>query len=156
MFETLPLEVPEGVARLVASAPADWIEILRGARRRGEDVSGATAGFGFLTDVPLGVSPITLYDGLESPAQLTERAAAFLEAAGRAFWGEPSDDPDVVDIWACIAAELVNPHVFHTLVTGLRSNQADVWARLGGPSPSPPLESVVSSQTRRGTQRREW
>ena len=45
--------------------------------------SGATAGFGFLTDVPLGISPITLYDGLESPAQLTERAAAFLEAVGR-------------------------------------------------------------------------
>lgn len=131
MFETLPLEVPEGVARLVASAPADWIESLRGARRRGEDVSGATAGFGFLTDVPLGVSPITLYDGLESPAQLTERAAALLEAVGRAFNGEPSENPDVVDIWACIAAELVDSHVFHALATGLRSNQSDLWARLG-------------------------
>lgn len=131
MFETLPLEVPESVARVVAGAPADWIHVLREARERGEELDTGTFSFGFLTDVPLEITALTLYGDFESLDRYDERADRFLDAVRRAFREEPTDDPEVVDVWACIAAELLSWNVFVTLTKRLRSDQADLYARLG-------------------------
>jgi len=131
MFETLPLPVPESVARAVADAPADWIQALREARERGEAVDTGNFRFGFLTDVPLEISALTLYGDLESLDRYEERAGRLLDAVRRAFREDPTDDPEVVDVWACVAAELLSWNVFVTLTKSLRPDQADLYARLG-------------------------
>jgi hypothetical protein len=131
MFETLPLRVPESVARAVAAAPAEWIRALRDARGRGETVETGGCRFGFLSDVRSEISALTLYDDLESVDQYRERADRFVDVVTRAFRDVPTNDPDAVDVWACIGAELLTPHLFARLVERVRPDQADLYALLG-------------------------
>jgi hypothetical protein len=131
MFETLPLQVPESVARAVAGAPVEWIQALRDARGRGEKVETGGCRFGFLSDVRREISALTLYDDLESVDQYRERADRFVDVVRCAFRDEPTNDPDAVDVWACIGAELLTPHLFAGLVERVRPDQADLYARLG-------------------------
>lgn len=138
MFETLPLHVPEAVARAVAAAPAEWVRALRDARARGEDLRTGGLRFGFLTDVPYEISALTLYGDLGSLDRYEVRAARLLDAARQAFEDGPADDPDAVDVWACLAAELLNPNVFQALARGVAADQADLYTRLGRTLAEPP------------------
>lgn len=131
MFETMPLGVPEAVARAVAGAPADWIQVLREARERGEELETGGFRFGFLTDVRPEISALTLYGDFESLDRYDERADRFFDAVRRAFRDQPTDDPEVIDVWACIAAELLNWNLFVALTRSVRPDQADLYARLG-------------------------
>lgn len=131
MFETMPLGVPEAVARAVAAAPTDWIDILKDARARGEEVETGGFRFGFLTDVRMEVAAITLYDDLDLLDKYEQRVDAFIDTVRRAFREQPTDDPEVIDVWACIAAEILNWNVFATLARKPRPGQEELFARLG-------------------------
>ncbi|WP_183100266.1 hypothetical protein [Nocardioides pelophilus] len=131
MFETLPLHVSETVARAVADEPANWIEVLREASERGEGLETGGFRFGFLSDVRLEISALTLYGDLESLDRYETRAEQFLDAVRRAFRDQPTDDPEVIDVWACIAAELLNWNLFVALTESVRPDHADLYVRLG-------------------------
>ncbi|KAA1419175.1 hypothetical protein F0U44_12040 [Nocardioides humilatus] len=129
MFETVPLEVSEDVAIAVSHSPDDWVQILRDARRRGVDVVNRGCEFGFLSDVPTLVSAMTFYESRDAFLADSNRKAV-LAAADRAFVEDPLEDPDAVDLWACVASEVLRPTVFG-LSAGLNADEVRVIARLG-------------------------
>ena len=131
MFEPMPLRVPESLARAIATAPATWIDILRtsGASRDAVETGGFR--FGFLTDVRLKVFALTLYGGAEALNNYEKRADELLDAVRRAFRDEPTKDPEVVDVWACVAAEVLNWNLFVALTKRVQPDDEDLYARMG-------------------------
>ena len=130
MFETVPMRVPEDVARAVAAEPGRWIDVLREALKEGAEIDTGGFRFGFLTDVPVTVSVLTMYDDLELLDRYPERAAQLRERVRQAFAERPTDDPEVVDVWACVATEILNWNVFHALVHHPDPADADLFNRL--------------------------
>ena len=150
MFETVPLRVPEPVARAVAAGPVDWLEALRDAIRSGEEIDTDGGRFGFLTDVPPVVSVVTMYGDLDLLDRYPERAAGFLASVRRAYDEEPIDDPDVVDVWACVAAELLHPNLLSALAAALRPEDSELYARLARTvaEPAATLCRLLASEAR--------
>ncbi len=130
MFETVPLVVPDAVASAVAAAPADWLPQLRDAIRAGEKIETGGCRFGFLTDVPAVASAFTMYGDLELLDRYPQRAEAYLATIRRALAEQPTEDPEVVDVWACAAAELLNPNLLNALADALRPADAELYGRL--------------------------
>lgn len=79
MFETVPMRVPEDVARAIAAEPGRWIDVLGEALKDGAEIDTGGFRFGFLTDVPVTVSVLTIYDDLELLDRYPERAARLRE-----------------------------------------------------------------------------
>lgn len=130
MFETVPLSVPEAVAQAVASEPGGWIGVLRDARTAGVEISTGDHRFGFLTDVAPDISALAVYDELRVLTDYPARGRALIRAA-REELESPVIAPDEVDMWACIATEILHPNVFTALVQDARPDDADLFARLG-------------------------
>ena len=150
MFETVPLRVPEGVARAVAADPADWLQPVRAAIREGERIETDGCRFGFLTDVPRVASVFTVYDDLDLLDRYPERAENLFACVREALGGGPSKDPDAVDVWACIAAELLHPNVLSALADRLRPEDAELYARLAQAlaEPAATLARLLASEAR--------
>lgn len=128
MFESTPLRVPHPVAAAVAGDPASWLTALRDARTEGEPAATGGCRFGFLSDVPLEVVAITLYDLSDGFDDHSRGADGLQAAARRAFAAPPGDDE--VDVWACIGAEILRPSVFLSLVDGSTAVDGALFARL--------------------------
>ncbi|MDZ5622011.1 hypothetical protein [Nocardioides bizhenqiangii] len=150
MFETVPLRVPEGVACAVAAEPAGWLSALRDAVRAGERIETGGTRFGFLTDVPRVASVLTVYDELDLLDRYPERAEKLLACVREAFDEEPTKDPDAVDVWACVAAELLHPSVLSALADGLRPSDAELYTRLAQTvaEPAATLARLLASEAR--------
>jgi hypothetical protein len=59
------------------------------------------------------------------------RVAALLATVREAF-ADPPDNPEEVDVWACLAAEILHPTVFTALGQDHRDRgDADLFDRLG-------------------------
>lgn len=130
MFETVPLPVGEGVARAVAADPSRWLDALLRARDAGEPVLTRYR-FGFVTDVPDTESLLAVYANADPNERPLQRATHLLDVARAAFAEDPNDDPEAVDLWACLAAEVLQPGMFVALSMAARPADADLLARLG-------------------------
>jgi hypothetical protein len=142
--------VPEGVARAVAADPADWLQPVRASIRAGEGIETDGCRFGFLTDVPRVASVFTVYDDLDLLDRYPERADKLLACVREALDDGPSEDPDAVDVWACIAAELLHPNVLSALADRLRPEDSELFARLAQAvaEPAATLAHLLASEAR--------
>lgn len=129
MFETVPLVVPPSVAQRVAADSSGWVEALREGVWGGADIRIVGHRFGLLSDVSPTVAALTLYSeetlrgGADAAREVLAAAAEQLE--------DPDDDPDNVDVWACLAAAVLDPTVFAELSSAAGPADADLLARLG-------------------------
>ncbi len=131
MFETVPLRVAEPVARAVADDPPGWLDALRAARDGEEPPVTGGVRFGFLTDVPRAVSMLTTYDVPRPDAPESVRVRELLRNAARALGGDVPDDPEEIDIWPCLATELLAPDVLAGLAEPGTSPEGHALADLG-------------------------
>jgi hypothetical protein len=131
MFETVPLRVAEPVARGVAADPPGWLDVLRAARDGDDQPSTGGVRFGFLSDVPRAISLMATYDVPRLDASGAERARDLLRTAARALAGETPDAPEEVDVWPCLAAELLSHDVVAGLGKGLTPADLEILAALG-------------------------
>jgi len=134
MFESTPLRVPLEVARMVAHAPDDWIDALRGGCDMVEPPITDGFWFGVLSDVPMPVVWAALLSGSEGPVIPTEaeRARALLRVATGALGLGPEDlRPEELDVWACLAAAVLDPTVAVGLAEVVRPEDAAIFAGLG-------------------------
>ena len=132
MFDTVPMEVPEAVAREVAQRPTGWVQVLREARASGEELMTHVS-FGFLSDLASPVAVLALLGARESAGagRTSVELAEELLGAIRGQLTEPDEDPDDIDRWPGRAALVLEPGVFGALVALAGPGDAALIARLG-------------------------
>lgn len=143
MFESAPLQVPDRVAGRVAADPADWLAALRAER----DASGACAvstlrrSTTLLTDVPTPLWCAALFGDSGNPTAGRSWpdgvATEVLEAAHGARVDPRPEDDEVVDVWPCLAAALVQHDLLAALDGNLTAEGVDLVRWLGGVLPEP-------------------
>lgn len=142
VFESMPLAVPEAVARRVLQTPAGWVSALEGV----EDLPLGGHEFGLLTDVPivLQLMVATTWSGIDvddvrrvgvgSSGEAHGRRAELVRAAlaDRLVAGSFDVSP-----YPSIAAALLDPAVVDQVVAGLQPDDAPKLLRLADLLPSP-------------------
>lgn len=129
MFETVPLRVSEATAVEVAADPPAWLDALRHQRDRGEPVASGSHRFDVVSDVPRLVSTMTVYDDLALDVSESERARRLVATAARVLGGDEPDDGEV-DVWPCLARELLAPEVMAALGEVVGPADAEVFGAL--------------------------
>jgi hypothetical protein len=137
MFESAPLQVPERVARQVVHSPAGWVEALDSARHH-DDEAMETAGFEFLmvTDVPTMIAYLMVMSdgGRSRPVAASSNPVDLAHEVWtrvRRLVGDPPDqDPEDIDVWACLSAVVLRPGMGETLGEVLTPDDEDTLAAL--------------------------
>ena len=129
MFQSVPLRVPEEVARQTARDPATWLDALTEAAAK--DPDGVLTGpfeDSLLTDVPGALWQVALLAAAAEPIPQAEGAPevwpAFLADAtlrlARLALTDPSFAPaDSLDPWPCLGAAVLDPSVAWGLTGGV-------------------------------------
>jgi hypothetical protein len=123
LFESRPLLVPGDMARSVAAAPSNWLDVLRSPGRTGNevDLGAAVHSNTLLTDVPTVVWQMAILGDAFRP---TDNADDWVRMVTRKVLdvaaGEVADPvlhrpPGEVDRWSCVAAALLEPYVIEAL-----------------------------------------
>ena len=139
MFEAEPLRVPEEVAQRVASAPHDWLEVLTEACAEdpGEILTSPHYA-SLLSDVP---DVLWQYAMLHADSSRRDGRALAPTPDNLAVitlwlaWSvllDPAftEDPAVLDLWACLGAAVLDPSVAHALSQNVDDEAAGVLREL--------------------------
>lgn len=126
MLDGVPLGVSEKTAGQVAADPGAWLDALRSVAGTEDYFVDLVRGNFLVTDVPSNLSLLALHDFLPSPIPRdpdgTEVAAAVICLA-RHTVSRGAPGPEALDLWPCVAAELLAPDVLPHL--GSRLGPAD-------------------------------
>lgn len=140
MLDGVPLGVTEKTADQVAADPGAWLDALRSVAGTDDYFVDLVHGNFLVTDVPSTISLLALHDFLPTPIprQLdgADVADAVIALARRTATGGATES-DTLDLWPCVAAELLAPDVLPHLAH--RLGPADhAWLEvLGGVLPEP-------------------
>jgi hypothetical protein len=117
MFDGVPLGVAERTAEQVAADPGAWLDALRTVAGTEDYCPDLVHGNFLVTDVPSRISLLALSDYLPSPPPRVPDGAVVTEAAialaRHAASGGGESAP--LDLWPCVAAELLAPDVLPDL-----------------------------------------
>ena len=131
MLDGVPMGVREETAGRVAGDPDRWLDALRGTAAP-DYFADLVHGNFLVTDVPSNISVLALHDFLPTPMPRDvgegELAQAVI-ALARHTATEGETDPDPLDLWPCVAAELLAPDVLPQLTRLLGPADAD-WLRV--------------------------
>ena len=124
MFQSVPLRVPEEVARRTARDPDTWIDALSEAAAADPDgVRTTPYDDSLLTDVPDPLWRCSLLVVTAEPVPRAEAVPAFLARAALRLARRTLADPsfatvDPVDPWSCLGAAVLDPMVADALTSG--------------------------------------
>ncbi len=139
MFEAEPLRVPEEVARRVASAPHEWLDALTEACAEDPGEILTTPHYAsLLCDVPDGMWQYAMLRAdscVRGGRLLAPTPGNLADVTLWLAWSallDPSftEDPDVFDIWACLAAAVLEPSVAEALSDDVDDEAAEVLREL--------------------------
>lgn len=139
MFDGVPLGVAEETADQVAADPDAWLDALRSVAGTEDYFPDLVHGNFLVTDVPSNISQLALYDFLPSPIPPgldgTGIADAVVSLARHTATGGGDSEP--LDLWPCVAAELLAPDVMSHLPHRLGAADHGWLEVLGGTLPDP-------------------
>lgn len=140
MLDGVPLGVVEKTADQVAAAPGAWLDALRSVAGTEDYFVDLVHGNFLVTDVPSNISQLALCDFLPSPIPRDLDGSGVAEAVialARHTATSDGTEPGPLDLWPCVAAELLAPDVLPHLPH--RLGPADhAWLEvLGGTLPDP-------------------
>lgn len=156
MFESAPLMVPGPVARQVADAPADWVDVVSAACRESRStdepiMTGRGHDFRLLTDVPRmmqHVLALFTYEhttgrqpALDSVGEVSVVEIGLVGAALDDRLGELELDSTP---WPCVAATLLDTRVVHGLRDALSRSDGPKLERLAELLAGPASEVCVA------------
>ncbi|GAB7004156.1 hypothetical protein JCM18899A_16280 [Nocardioides sp. AN3] len=127
IFESVPLPVPEDLARTVARRPRSWLDLLERATQDAA-VSAHVHRFGFVSDLPTDLAATAILDSDDrAPGDVVRALLKTAEdaVADALDWTEEDVDP-----WACIGSLVQSPAVLHSLALDQSDVDANVFARL--------------------------
>ena len=117
MFDGVPLGVAEKTADQVAADPGAWLDALRSVAGTEDYFADLVHGNFLVTDVPSNISLLALHDFLPSPLPRVPDGSVVAEAvmslARHTATGGGESGP--LDLWPCVAAELLAPDVLPDL-----------------------------------------
>lgn len=148
MFDGVPLGVAEETADRVAADPGAWLDALRTVAGTEDYCPDLVHGNFLVTDVPSNISLLALRDFLPSRLPRVPDGAIVAEAAislaRHAATGGGQSGP--LDLWPCVAAELLAPDVLPDLT--YRLGPADQpWLEVLGDVLSEPAGAVCQALT---------
>ena len=128
VFESVPLQVPEELARSVARDPSSWLTELEETIRQAP-IPLHFHRFGFISDLPADIAAAALHDSDDfSSAAIARTLVRTVDTAlrGELDWGDEDVDP-----WACFASLIQTPTILHALANEPLASDAKVITRLG-------------------------
>lgn len=143
VFESTPLAVSEQVAEQVSSDPAGWLEALREARDRDDEVPSSSGPFELLGDASsplwqLVLGPVDSSSEEDHGAAVARRVLDL--ARGRLEGDGPAADglgACGIDVWPCVSIALTEPCVLEALVDAVRPEDLPTLRTLGERLPEP-------------------
>jgi hypothetical protein len=139
MFDGVPLGVAERTAGQVATEPSAWLDALRSVAGTEDYFADLVHGNFLVTDVPSNISMLALHDFLPSPIPREPGETVVGDAVmSLARHTATSDaEPDPLDLWPCVAAELLAPDVLPLLAHRLAPADHPWLEVLGDVLPEP-------------------
>jgi hypothetical protein len=140
MFDGVPLGVAERTAEQVAGDPVAWLDALRAVACTEDYFPDVVRGNFLVTDVPTDISLLALREFLPAPVSRGPDECVIAEAVisfarDTAFSGET--EPEPLDLWPCVAAELLAPDVLPVLAHHLGPDDQSWLDVLGVMLPDP-------------------
>ncbi|GAA4737322.1 hypothetical protein GCM10023350_21650 [Nocardioides endophyticus] len=114
MLDGVPLGVAEKTADQVAADPRAWLDALRTVAGTEDYFVDLVHGNFLVTDVPSNISLLALHDFLPSPIPRDPDGIVTAEAVialARHTASSGGTEPEPLDLWPCVAAELLAPDV---------------------------------------------
>jgi hypothetical protein len=139
MFDGVPLGVAEKTADQVAADPGAWLDALRSVAGTEDYFVDLVHGNFLVTDVPSRISLLALYDYLPSPLprQLDGPVVAEAAISLARYTANGGGESDPLDLWPCVAAELLEPDVLPHLADRLGPADQPWLGVLGDVLPDP-------------------